>query len=321
MIYHVVPAENGHHPIPLHCDLWIPPESVPRSGVTLLYIHGGGFYTTEKDFGTRAFFRHLVAQGHVAMDINYRLAPHATMFDMISDSLHALAWMKENAELFGARADRVVISGGSAGAQLALLCAYANNNPLLAPPDLAGQDLSVRAAVSYYGVIDFAAAYRRMTSLFSAMASRRPVPDKIFDRPLVYRALTAAAWVRGVETRSLRNYVQQNQTVLSIGLERAMAHLLGGDPDHDSEIFSLISPLTYAGPNCPPTLLFQAAHDYLVPASAALKLHNRLRAAKVPSVYIELPQTEHTFDQIFPEFSPPAQVALYDLERFLALVA
>lgn len=320
MVYHTVPAADGSPEIPLHCDLWLPPESIPRSGIVLLYIHGGGFYTTAKDFGTRSFFRHLVAQGHAAMDINYRLAPHANFFDMFSDVLHALAWMKENAELFGARPDRVVLAGGSAGAQLALLAAYAKDHPRLVPPDLRGVDLSVRAVVSYYGVIDFSAAHRRMSSLFSAMV-RRPVPETLLDRPLVRRALAAAAWIRGVEVQSLREYVQQNQAVLSIGMDKAMAHLLGGQTDEIENIYSLISPLTHAGPNCPTTLLFQAAHDYLLPSSAAIKLHNRLRMAGVPSVYIELPQTEHTFDQFLPEFSPPAQVALYDLERFLALIA
>jgi acetyl esterase/lipase len=57
-----------------------------------------------------------------------------------------------------------------------------------------------------------------------------------------------------------------------------------------------------------------------LPVNVTRKLHARLQAAGVPSVYIELPQTEHTFDQFLPEFSPPAQVALYDLDRFLALI-
>lgn len=320
MIYHTVPAQKDLPEIPLHCDLWLPPESVPRSGVAVLYVHGGGFYTTAKDFGTRSFFRHLVSQGHVCMDINYRLGPQANMIDMISDVLHAVAWLKDNAELFGARPERLVLAGGSAGAQLALLAAYAHGNPRLTPPDLRGIDLSVRAVVSYYGVIDMAGAFRRMQSLFRSMV-RRPVSDALLNRPMVRRALTAAAWVRGVEVRALREYVRQNQEVLSVGLETAILQLLGGSPEQVPEIYQLVSPLSYAGPNCPPTLLFQGDHDYLLPSSATRKLHQALRSAGVPSVFIQLPETEHTFDQFLPEISPPAQVALYDLERFLALIA
>lgn len=35
----------------------------------------------------------------------------------------------------------------------------------------------------------------------------------------------------------------------------------------------------------------------------------------------EFPRTEHAFDLHFPDLSPPVQAALYDLDRFLALVA
>ena len=320
MVYHTVPATETRPEVPLHCDIWLPPESIAPSGVALLYIHGGGFYTTAKDFGTRAFFRHLVSQGHVAMDINYRLGAEANIFDMVSDTLHAVAWLKDNAVLFGARPDRVVLAGGSAGAQLALLAAYAHENAALRPDDLKDVDLSVRAVISYYGVVDLVQAYQRMESLFKSMV-RRPVADAVLDRPFVRRALAVAAWVRGVEPQSLRDYVLQNQAVLAVGLQTAIKHLVGGTPKQIPEVYRLLSPITYAGPGCPPTLLFQGAHDYLLPAPVTRKLHQRLREAEVPAVYIELPQTEHTFDQFLPEISPPAQVALYDLERFLALIA
>lgn len=320
MVYHTVPGRDGRPETLLHCDMWLPPESIAPSGVALLYVHGGGFFTTAKDFGTRAFFRHLVAQGHVAMDINYRLGAEATIFDMVSDTLHAVAWLKDNAVLFGADPERVVLAGGSAGAQLALLAAYAHKNPALLPADLKDVDLSVRAVVSYYGVLDLVHAYQRMANLFKAMV-RRPVSDAVLDRPWVRRTLAVAAWIRGVEPFALRDYVRQNQAVLAVGLEPAINHLVGGTPKQIPDVYRLLSPITYAGAGCPPTLLFQGAHDYLLPPSVTRRLHARLRAAGVPAVYIELPQTEHTFDQFLPEFSPPAQVALYDLERFLALVA
>lgn len=319
MIYHAIPGANGAPDLPLHCDLWLPPESIPATGLAILYVHGGGYYTSAKDFGTRAFFNHLVNQGHMAMDINYRLAPEANISDMLSDVLHAVSWLKENAVLFGADPDRVILAGGSAGAHLALMAAYAHGDPRLIPPDLQGCDLSVHAVISYYGVVDLAGAYRRMQSLFTSMI-RRPVPEGLLERPLIRRALSAAAWVRGVEPQALRLYVYQNQAVLSTGLEAAMARLMGGSPDQAPKTYDLFCPLNHAGPGCPATLFFQGTHDYLIPVSATRKLHARLRAAGVPSVYVELPQTEHTFDQFLPQISPPAQVALYDLERFLALI-
>ncbi len=319
IVYYTVPATKDQPPQPLLCDLWLPPEGISASGLAFLYVHGGGYYTTSKDFGTRPFFRHLAAQGHIAMDINYRLAPQANLFEMLADVKHAVAWLKGHAVEFEANPARIVLAGGSAGAHLALLAAYAPHHPQLTPPDLKEQDLSVHAVVSYYGVIDMISAYRRMASLFTNML-RRPIPEGLFERPWVRRALNVAAWIRGVEPGALRDYMQENQAVLSSGLEVAMAQLLGGSPEQIPETYQLVSPLTYAGPGCPATLLFQGAHDYLLPIGPARKLHARLRRAGIDSVYVELPQTEHTFDQFLPEFSPPAQVALYDLDRFLALI-
>lgn len=49
-------------------------------------------------------------------------------------------------------------------------------------------------------------------------------------------------------------------------------------------------------------------------------LARKLEDAGVPVVLVEYPQTEHAFDLILPEISPVAQAALYEVERFLALV-
>jgi len=38
------------------------------------------------------------------------------------------------------------------------------------------------------------------------------------------------------------------------------------------------------------------------------------------SVYVEFLNTEHGFDLFFPRWSPAAQAATYDTERFLALM-
>lgn len=320
MVYRIVPGVDGHPDTPLECDLWLPPERIPASKLAILYVHGGAYYMTAKDFGTRVFFRHLVSQGHMVMDINYRLAPQANLFDMLADVQHALFWLKDNADLFGIDPQRIVLAGGSAGAHLALLAAYGHNQEGLTPPELMDKDLSVCAVASYYGVVDLVAAYRRMQWLFAAMKRKRSLPENFFNRPSVRRAITAAAWIRGVEPAVFRDYLFQNQFVLQMGLESAITRLLGGSPEEIPEIYQLVSPLTYVNEHCPPTLLLQGAHDYLLPVEITRDLQNKLRAVNVLSVYVELPQTEHTFDQFLPLISPPAQTALYDLERFLAIL-
>jgi acetyl esterase/lipase len=106
-----------------------------------------------------------------------------------------------------------------------------------------------------------------------------------------------------------------------IGHLQMMANLLGGQPDEVPERYDPASPITHAGPKSPPTLLLQGEHDSLVPASAWRTLHHKLVQAGVPVVHVEFPQTEHAFDvAMLSRYSPAGQAALYELERFLALV-
>ena len=75
----------------------------------------------DKDFGTRSFFRRLASQGHVIMDVAYRLFPETDFMGMVHDAKYAIAWMKANAAVYGVNPDNIVIGGGSAGAHIALL--------------------------------------------------------------------------------------------------------------------------------------------------------------------------------------------------------
>ena len=323
VVYHVPRGMQDQTLPPLHCDLWQPP-GIERSGFALIYVHGGGYFSSRKDFGTRGFFRRLARQGHVVMDIDYRLAPRADFFEMFSDVLHAVDWMKRNAEDLGANPDKIVLVGGSAGAHLALLAAYAHHQPRLIPLDLQETDLAVRGVISYYGIIDLTAAYRSIQRFASSNNLKRAMmgmnANSLLNHPLAELVIQAGAFVRGVDMPAMREYLRENEDLLIAGPAIPMQTLLGGTPDEIPEIYRLVSPNTYARPGCPPTLLFQGAHDYLLPLEPAKSLHRALRKANVPSVYVELPQTEHTFDLFLAQISPPARVALRHVDRFLAFL-
>ncbi len=98
-------------------------------------------------------------------------------------------------------------------------------------------------------------------------------------------------------------------------------NLLGGSPAQVPELYALASPITHVHAGCPPTLLFQGEHDWYMPVPATRALYRRLKRVGVPVVYVEFPQTDHAFDLLsLPGYSPPAQAALYDLERLLSLI-
>ena len=87
-------------------------------------------------------------------------------------------------------------------------------------------------------------------------------------------------------------------------------------------MYDLASPIHHVSAACPATLMFQGTHDAVVPLEAAQRLHRALEDAGVPVVYVEYPWTEHAFDLMYPPLAnPAAKAALFDLERFLFLVA
>jgi acetyl esterase/lipase len=64
----------------------------------------------------------------------------------------------------------------------------------------------------------------------------------------------------------------------------------------------------------------QGEQDIFCPADATRSHHAKLVEAGVPAINLVFPYTNHAFDLLFPQISPPAQSALYDVDRFLALL-
>ncbi|HET7269726.1 MAG TPA: alpha/beta hydrolase [Rubrobacter sp.] len=288
----------------LLCDLWQPPRGVAPSGLALVYLHGGTWSLLDKDFFTRSFFRHLAAQGHVVMDVAYRLYPETDMLGMVADAKRAIAWMKSQGPAYGVNPERVVVAGGSAGGHLALLAAYTPRDGALTPDDASQTDLSVRAVISCYGPTDLRAYYDH---------TRQDTWDHPGQAP---EARPPGPLIRGILGTSYER-LGLGKTGAGGG---AMEPLLGGRPETVPDLYALFSPTTHVQPGCPPTLLIQGKDDVIAPVTATNLLFEQLVAAGVPAVNIVFPHAEHGFDLVLPRWSPAAQAALYYEERFLALM-
>lgn len=297
LVYATVPGTDRA----LLCDLWQPPAGIKPSGVAVIYCHGSGWYLSDKDMGTRPFFRHLTAQGHVVMDVAYRMCPETDVVGMVADVKEAVAWMKAHAADYGADPSRVVFSGGSAGAHLAMLAAFAPNHPDLTPAHLADTDLSVRAIVSFYGPPDMRAVLDHHSTI---------------GHP-VYRADLAEGPVRPPARGSREWATFQQLQWKRVG--NLPWDMMGGLPDDVPEMYDLASPITHVHAACPPTLLIQGQQDVLVPVASVRALYDHMVAVGAPVFYLELPNTDHAFDLVIPQLSPPAQAAWFEVDRFLAL--
>jgi acetyl esterase/lipase len=290
----------------LLCDVWQPPADVPASGLAVVYLHGSAWYILDKDVGTRPLFRHLAAQGHVVVDVAYRLFPETDIPGMVADAKRAVAWLTNHAADLQIQPDRIVLAGGSAGGHLALLAAYTHDDPTLTPAELAGSDPSVCAVVSLYGQADLAAVYDH-TSQQKTCRPDDPRPD--WDAP-------PPPWM-------LRLF---GPGAGRLGLQHMMAAgrldwLVGGTPSQVPDRYAQLSPVHHVHPGCPPTLLLHGQHDEMAPVAAARRLHRRLEQRGVPVTAVYLPHTDHAFDLMGTAWSPQARTAIYVLERFLAVLA
>ena len=288
----------------LLADLWQPGTGAPRTGLGVLYIHGGGWRIGMKDMATRTFFRRLAGQGHVILDIAYTLWPEADLPTMVTEVKQAIRWLKENAPAYGLDTERIVLMGGSAGAHLALLAAYTPNHPAFQPAPEAG-DTSVRGVVAFYPPVDFLT--------LSLQGGQRVASSPGF--------LDKAA--SGLMNRLFLLHAEDVEAKVGqkVDFDHFVAALLGGSAAEMPEIYRLLSPLYHVGDHCPPTLLLHGSDDVFGLTPGVRRLHQVLQETGVPAVLVEFPHTEHGFDLILPQVSPVARAATQDVIRFLALLA
>jgi len=290
-------GQNPHSGTDLMADLWQPVSNAPRSGLGIVYLHGSGWRVGDKDMGTRPFFRRLASQGHVILDIAYTLFPGADLPTMITEANLAIRWLKAHSTELKVKPEKTVLMGASAGAHLALTTAYTAGNPIFQPPG-EDSDTSVCGVVGIYPPVDLAEL-------------RQPFED--------YAETTTP----GILERAADGMMR---TIFSLGEDSSasridmIADMMGGTPEEIPDTYRLLSPLNQVGPHCPPTLLLQGSDDVFDLAPGVRRLHTKLQEAGVPVVWVEFPHTEHAFDIVLPQISPVAQAAIYDVERFLAML-
>lgn len=116
----------------------------------LIYFHGGGFTSGRKSHEGKPLLTHLARQGWVCLSANYRLRPEVGFPDHQIDAKKVIAWVREHGDDYGLDATRLFVSGSSAGANLAGLCAFTPNDPRF-QPGFENIDTTVSGAILLYG--------------------------------------------------------------------------------------------------------------------------------------------------------------------------
>jgi acetyl esterase/lipase len=219
---------------------------------TIIYLHGGGWTSGSKEASEMSIIPWLELGWNV-VNVDYRLSGVAPAPAAIEDSLCALRWVAANAQHHNLDLSRVVVSGDSAGGQLALMVGMAEagsefdrNCELAAAPVRGGGDATpstasasgplptVLAIVNWYGNADLADSLKRRGSM---------------------------NWLRGVEDAA------------------ALA--------------KRISPLSHVRAGLPPVVSIHGSADPQVPYNYSVRLTSALIEAGVPTKLITVPGAGH----------------------------
>jgi acetyl esterase/lipase len=127
-------------------DIFVPVKS-KRNGAAVVFVHGGGWNSGER----QAFLWHahrLSLHGYVACTIDYRLTQTAPFPAAVVDCQSAVKWLRNNADRFDIRSDRIGAVGSSAGGHLAACLGVLDNG---------GETPSAKVdcVVDVHGVHDF----------------------------------------------------------------------------------------------------------------------------------------------------------------------
>jgi acetyl esterase/lipase len=120
---------------------------------TVLFFHGGGWTQGSKEASATSLLPWLT-MGYSVVNVEYRLASVSPAPAAIEDSRCALRWVHANAKEYGFDTARLVTTGQSAGAHLALMTGMA---PVSAGFDricLTAAEPKVGAIVNFYGITD-----------------------------------------------------------------------------------------------------------------------------------------------------------------------
>lgn len=103
------------------------PDKISETVNVILFIHGGGWSSGDKDVYSDATIN-MSNYGLLAASMNYRMFDeNANCEDMLNDIEAALNKIKAHAAEFKIKTNKVILMGASAGAHLSLLYTYKNH--------------------------------------------------------------------------------------------------------------------------------------------------------------------------------------------------
>jgi acetyl esterase/lipase len=208
----------------LAVDVYMPKERLAPSR-PILVVHGGFWSAGDRGEATLAS-RRLADLGFTVFDVEYRTGPQPNWQAAVGDIKCAIGWVKQHARTTEWKVDpnKLTLLGRSAGGHLALVAAYAPDDPVLLPTcDVGDTTLTVDAVIALYAPTDLTWAYAHPASARLADTNARirafvgGTPDVAIER---YRRLSPIERVTRGAPRTLLAHGGMDQLVTYEHMQR-----------------------------------------------------------------------------------------------------
>lgn len=252
----------------LKLDIYQPKTAGKGKSPVVVYVHGGAWDKGDKTMIRKNFreyiLQELLDNHYTVISINYTLLDDQTHLEKpLQDTKDALKWIHENAEKYNLDTNNMGIWGGSAGAHIALLTAYnqnneKNNSDFIYP--------NLKYVVDFYGPTDLNELFKTEASSLVLSFFKIYSPERFKIRHEKIKELT------GFDINTNKEEVIKKS--------------------------SEFSPISYISKSTVPTLIFHGTEDTIVNYAQSQQLEEALKKNKIPCRLHTVENAKHTFGNI-----------------------
>lgn len=124
-------------------------KSYGNNNYTIVFLHGGAYYLSDKS-EEENYIEPYLKKGLNVVNLNYRLQKGVA--NATSDLSHALNYLERNKGDYNLNLNNIILTGFSAGAQIATNVGLAQNN--MSFPDNLSDGLTIKGIINFSGPVD-----------------------------------------------------------------------------------------------------------------------------------------------------------------------